>query len=226
MMQRWVRVLVWFAFAGLVSGMSVAKTSSEATAAMKQVSKAIKGVRAIVAQVEYTETVDRRTVTGTGTLSISFDGLARVDIGGHEPRTVLYFPPYLYLHRKTEEIVEVYNVALNPNRLAQYVLLGFVPAGTDMKKDYKVGLVDNASLDDKPVLNFLLTPKSKAAAKTIARIMLWVDPETGLPRQQQIIHAVGGTELFVRYLSISEEEALPDTLFHATWPEGTTKVRK
>jgi len=225
-MKRWLGVFVWLACAGLASGVSPAKTSSEASAALKEISKAIKGVEAIVAQVEYTETVDRRKVTGTGTLSISLAGLARADIGGHAPITVLYFPPYLYRHRKTDEIVEVYNVALNPNRLAQYVLLGFVPAGTDMKKDYNVGLVDNATLDDKPVLNFLLTPKSKAAAKAIARIMLWVDPETGLPLQQQIVHAVGGTELFVRYLSIAEEDELPDTLFHATWPEGTTKVRK
>jgi outer membrane lipoprotein-sorting protein len=225
-MKRWVRPLVWLALAGLAGGPSLAKTSNEASAALKEISKAINGVQAVVAQVEYTETVDRRKVTGTGTLSISLDGLARADIGGHAPITVLYFPPYLYRHRKTDEIVEVYNVALNPNRLAQYVLLGFVPAGADMKKDYNVELVANATLDDKPVLSFLLTPKDKAAAKAIARIVLWVDPETGLPMQQQIIHAVGGTELFVRYLSVSLEDELPDTLFHATWPEGTTKVRK
>ena len=57
------------------------------------------------------------------------------------------------------------------------------------------------TLDGKPILNFLLTPhakKSKMAAGAIARIQLWIDPQSGLPAQHEIVHAAGEAQLKAR----------------------------
>ena len=104
----------------------------------------------------------------------------------------------------------------------------FVPTGKALKELFNVQLVENSTLDGEPVLSFLLTPKPKklkAAAEAIARIQLWVDPQSGLPVRHEIVHAAGMTELKIRYLNISRDDELPDTLFIPDWPAGTTIVR-
>jgi outer membrane lipoprotein-sorting protein len=108
-------------------------------------------------------------------------------------------------------------------------MLGFVPTGSALKQRFNVALVENSMLDGESVLSFLLTPKRKKGyltATAIARIQLWVDPESGLPVQHQIAHVSGDAKLSVRYLSVSPDDTLPDSLFQPAWPEGTTIVRR
>ncbi len=109
--------------------------------------------------------------------------------------------------------------------LGQYILLGFVPNGKAMKKSFNVELVKNSTLDGSPVLSFLMTPKAEEVARAIARIQLWVDPESGLPAQHKIIHAAGESRLDIRYLSISRDDELPPSLFQPKWPAGTKTVQ-
>jgi outer membrane lipoprotein-sorting protein len=213
----------------LGAGVSAAGDSAAANAALKQVSKATKGVRGIVAEVEYSEIVSKRPINGSGKLYVHFAGFLRVEIAGDEPRTVLFSPPYLYIHRHAERTVEISDVTSNPHRLGQYLLLGFVPSGKELKQRFDVELVENSTLDGNPVLNFLITPRPKRAreaARAIARIQLWVDPDSGLPVQHQIVHASGEAQLNVRYLRVSRDDALPDSLFRPDWPAGTRTIRR
>jgi outer membrane lipoprotein-sorting protein len=213
----------WVLFGLLVCTISVA---DETGAALKRISKSLKGIRGIVAKVEYSEIVDKRAIEGRGKLYVEFLGQVRVEVGGDDPRTVLFTPPYLYIHRDSDQVVDFYDVTSNPHRLGQYILLGFVPAGSAMKKRYRVELVPNAKLDDRPVTSFLLTPKDEEAASAIARIQLWVDPESGLPLQHQVFHALSQTSLVVRYLSTTRDDELPPELFRPAWPAGTTILRR
>lgn len=223
-MRRGIRLSGWVIVGLLATGISAGSDSDKTNAALKQVSKATKGLRGLVAEVEFIETVGERTIDGSGKIYVHFGGGLRAEIGGDEPRTVLFTPPYLYIHRKAEQLVEIYDVTSNPHRLGQYIMLGFVPAGKALKERFNVQLIENSTLDGRPVLNFLITPnakKHKDAARAIARIQLWVDPESGLPLQHQIVHASGEVRLDVRYLSMSVDDTLPDTLFRPKWPEGT-----
>lgn len=204
-----------------------AKESKEVKAALKQITKATKGVRGIVADVEFSQSFEKREVHGIGKLYAHFAGIVRAEIGGDLPRTILFRPPTLFIHLHDEEVVEIYDVSVNPDRLGQYVMLGFVPNGIALKPLYNVNLVQkNNELDGKPILNLLLDPRSKITKKSIARIQLWVDPETGLPAQHHIVHAVGEVQLRVRYLSMTRDDEIPDSVFLPDWPEGITTVRK
>ena len=91
----------WLVIGVLAAGVSAAGDSGSVGAALKQVSKATKGVRGIVAEVEYTETVGKRTINGSGKLYVSFDGSVRAEVGGDAPRTLIFTPPYLYIHRES-----------------------------------------------------------------------------------------------------------------------------
>jgi outer membrane lipoprotein-sorting protein len=228
-MKRRLRWIGWIMVGVLGVGVNAGGDSAAVKAALKQVSKTTKGVRGIVAEVEYAEIVGKRSINGAGKLYVHLAGALRAEIAGDEPRTMLFNPPYLYIHRQADRVVEAYDVTSNPHRLGQYVMLGFVPAGSALKQRYNVQLVEDSTLDGKPMLNFLMTPKpdkSAAAAGAIARVELWVDPESGLPAQHQIVHAAGEAQLKVRYLSMSRDDTLSDSLFRPDWPAGTTVIRK
>ena len=219
----------WILLGALGANVHAEGDSTALNAALKQVTAALGDVRGVVADVEYAEVVNRRPINGTGKVYVNLRGAMRAEIGGDEPRTILFLPPNLYVYRPADKSVKVNDLTDNPDRLAQYLMLGFSPAGSAMKKAYDVRLVDNATLEGKPVLSFLLTPKSKKAkdaARAIARIQLWVDPATGLPAQHQIVHSQGVVELNVRFLNATRDDALPDALFRPQWPEGTKLIRK
>jgi outer membrane lipoprotein-sorting protein len=228
-MKHGIHWVGWLMVGVLGAGVSAGGGSAAVNAALKQVSKATKGVRGIVAEVEYAEIFGKRPINGSGKLYVHFAGYSRAEIAGDEPRTVLFSPPYLYVHRHADQVVEVYDVASNPHRLGQYVMLGFVPAGSALKRRFDVQLVESSTLGGEPVLNFLITPKPKKSAdiaRAIARIQLWVDPESGLPTQHEIVHASGEVQLKVRYLRVSRDDALSDSLFLPDWPTGTKIIRR
>ena len=108
---------------------------------------------------------------------------------------------------------------------SKHTFLSIQFLGASFESVYHVELVPGASVDDKPALGFVMKPKAKQAARAIARIQLWADPESGLPIQQEIYHAGGLSQLSVRYISLSREDELPISLFTADWPEGTEIVR-
>jgi outer membrane lipoprotein-sorting protein len=221
--MRWIG---WLMAALLVTGTGAGGDSKQVNAALKRVSKALKGLSGVVAEVEYSDFIADRAIDGTGKLYVSFAGVVRADIGGDVPRTLLFNPPQLYIYRKDDHVVDVYDVTSNPDRLGQYVMLGFVPSGSALKAQYDVRLAGDNTLDGKPVLSFLITPKFTQAARAVKRIQLWVDPESGLPVKHEVVHASGLSRLVVRYLSMSRDDELPGSLFQPRWPEGTTTVRK
>lgn len=200
-------------------------SNKEVTAALKDVTRATKGVRGLVADVEFSEVVDKHPIHGTGKLWVHFGGILRAEIGGDVPRTILFTPPWLYIYRHADAEVDVWDVGTNPDRLGQYLTLGFVPNGTALKVGYEVELVRRAELDGQPMRSFLLTPKSAAAAHAIGRIQLWVDPATGFPAQHQVVHATAPVQLTVRYLHVTRDDALPDSLFKPDWPAEATVKR-
>jgi len=158
-------------------------------------------------------------------MQVNPDGAARFDLPGDEPRTALWLYSYLVFHDPTMNTLTSFNLLTNPQVLAQYALLGFVPRGNGLKKDYQVKLTGEDELDGKKVLFFVLTPKSKEVAKAVSVIRLWIDQATWLPAQQQILLAGSKTELTVRYLTIEQIDELPAEFFQPKIPPGTEKIK-
>lgn len=193
--------------------------------ALKQIDRATKSLRGITAEVQYEELYNSRTISGAGTIKVSFEGKVRADIAGNSPRTFIAVPPYLHLYRPVEEVAESFLMASHPDMLAQYALLGFVPSGSALKKQYDLTLVEEGELDGRPILLLDLSPKSTTVAATISKIRLWIDQSSWMPARQLIYHKASGIQLTIRYLSVSPDDGLSEELFQPNWPAGTKLVK-
>jgi outer membrane lipoprotein-sorting protein len=208
---------------GVPPGVARSDTTWTVKSALKQVDEATKDVRGIAAEVHWNQLIGSTTIDGAGRLRVTMDGKLRADVEGNAPRTIIGIPPRFYVHDRVSERVDVYDMFTRPNLLVQYILLGFSPRGSDLKKLYEVKLIRESTLDDRRVLQFSLTSKSKLIAGSISVMQLWIDMETWLPAQQVILHT-GGLQITVRYLQITRDDDLSDSLFQADWPEGTKIV--
>ena len=98
--------------------------------ALKQIDKALAELRGLSGEVQWNEVLDGRTVQGSGAFHLSFAGKLRAELGGSNARTVLVTPLYLHVYKPAEELAQIYYLPSQPELLAQYVMIGFVPAGS------------------------------------------------------------------------------------------------
>jgi len=192
---------------------------------LKETDRATKDYHRVRAEVRWDEMLAGRKASGTGTMYVDFEGKVRAEVGGDNPRTILAMPPFLYVYRPLMETVENYYTPSYPDLLAQYVLVGWVPSGGAIKKQYKVKLLREESLDGRNVVVLSLEPKSKPVKQAISSIVLWIDTATWLPAQQLLRHSSGGMQVTVRYLDVSRDDDLSDEFFESKWPPGTKMIK-
>ena len=219
-----VLLFVSLAAVTLAPGESDKEVKWTAKSALKEMDKALKGVTGLTAQVHWDELVCSQKMVGAGNFYVNLDGQVRADVGSSTPRTIIVMPPFFYIYKPLEELAERYYLPSRPDLIGQYALLGFSPAGSDLKKDYKVTLLRSEELDGHQTVVFNLVPKSKESAATIAAIVLWVDQETWMPFQQIIRHASSGLQGTLRYSDIAPANDMSDDVFKKAWPAETKIV--
>lgn len=200
--------------------------SWNAKSALKEMDKALKGVRGLTAMLHWDELVCDQQIRGSGKFYVNLSGLVRADVGGSNPRTIIVTPPFFYIYNKLEGAAHRFYLPSRPDVLGQYALAGFNPAGSDLKKHYKVEFLRSEELEGHDTVVFSLVPKSKEAAAAIAAIVLWVDQETWMPYRQVIRHASSGLQATVTFTEISTSEELPDALFRDVWPPETAIIQQ
>jgi len=99
----------------------------------------------------------------------------------------------MFVHQPAKSLVTEYKLGQNPDSLPQYGLVGFSPAGTRLKKDHLVTLVEESTVDGHSVLMLELTPKSEKLRAAMQKIHLWIDQANWLPLQQRIFHTAADT---------------------------------
>lgn len=198
--------------------------SWNAKSALKEMDKALKGVRGLTAMLHWDELVCDQQIRGSGKFYVNLSGLVRADVGGSNPRTIIVTPPFFYIYNKLEGAAHRFYLPSRPDVLGQYALAGFNPAGSDLKKQYKVEFLRSEELDGHDTVVFNLVPKSKEAAAAIAAIVLWVDQETWMPFQQIIRHASSGLQGTLRYTDIAPANDMSDDVFKKAWPADTKIV--
>jgi outer membrane lipoprotein-sorting protein len=137
---------------------------------------------------------------------------------------VLIVTPAVHLYRPEQKKVEIFDTIKDKDIVLKYILLGFQPRGSDLKRSYDVELVREDELATGNALLFTLTPKLlKKAVPTISGIMLWIDEISWLPAQL-IIRREGGQQITVRYGAMTEQQELPADTFRADWPADTAII--
>ncbi|HLH09504.1 MAG TPA: hypothetical protein VKW78_19860 [Terriglobales bacterium] len=108
--------------------------------------------------------------------------------------------------------VQEHPVGKNKADVQTFLLLGFGGAGHDLAKSFdvhyagteKIGTVDAAKLE--------LTPKSESVKGMFNKIILWIDPRTGLSVRQELMSASGDYKLS-KYSDIEVNPKLPPDVF-------------
>lgn len=193
--------------------------------ALKQIDDATRGVRGLTGEVSVKDQRGEETRTLEGSVSIMMDGRMRIEVNEEPPRTILCTGGKMFVHQPAKSLVTEYKLGQNPDSLPQYGLVGFSPAGTRLKKDHLVTLVEESTLDGHSVLMLELTPKSEKLRGAIQKIHLWIDQAHWLPLQQRIFHTAAETFLTIRYDNLSRNDRLDPKTFAPKWPKGTRKEK-
>jgi len=194
--------------------------------ALKQIDRATKDLRGLTAEMRWEEQIESDKMEGQGKAWISLDGRFRGEVEGSHPRTILVVPGMVHVYRPREGTAEASPTESNPDRLVQYVLVGFAPAGSALKKHYEVNLIREDNLDGQRTLLFTLVPKSAAVRAALPNLMLWVDTTTWLPAQQFFRHGGGVLQVTTRFTGLTPQTDLPEERFQPAWPEGTRILGK
>ena len=208
----------------MVQGASDKEPTWTVKSVLKEMDKAVKGLQGLTAEVHWDELVCSQRIVGSGKFYVNLSGQVRADVGGSNPRTIIVMPPFFYIYKPLEEIAERYYLPTRPDLLGQYALLGFAPAGSDLKKEYKVTLLRSEEVEGRNTVVLNLEPKSKEAQGAISAIVLWVDQATWMPYQQLIRHSTSGLQATIRFSEITSTEDLSKELFQKVWPPETKIV--
>lgn len=217
----------------LFCGLSVAAPANRAGSAtlesiQRQMDEAAKNFRSLSAEVERTKVtvVVNDKSTESGSIRVRGDKmLLELKAGQADTRTVLRNGDNLFLYNPGLKRVEEYNLGKHRALVEEFLLLGFGTSGKDLRRAYRVSLAGEPVVDGKKTVELELTPKSEAVQKQISKVNLWLDPATMMPVQQEFYETGSGDYSIVRYSHVTENAAIPESVFKAHWPKGTQKIK-
>ena len=130
-----------------------------------------------------------------------------------ERKYVLYSGGKISIYQPKIEQVTVYDLGKNRVDLESYVVLGFGGSGRDLMKSFDVTYVGPDTIDGVATAQLQLIPKSEKVRNNYNKILLWIDLEKGISRQQQFFSPQGDYRL-TKYTSIQlNEKKIPDEVF-------------
>ncbi len=211
------------ALAGLVvaldGGVAVAVPSLDE--AVRRLEAAYRGVRDLAAtfeQTNFNRTLNQ-SVQARGTLYLKRPGRLRWEYSAPTPQEIVSDGRELWVY--TPELKQV-NVAPAPQALAG-------PAGSflhglgQVREHFRIRFLNPAQPADAEGLLVLdLTPKTPQPL--LARLILSVDPETGLVRKAVLYDELGNA-VTLRFQEVRVNSGLADALFVFTPPPGVAVLR-
>lgn len=130
-----------------------------------------------------------------------------------ERKYVLYTGGKISIYQPKIEQVTLYDLGKNKVDLESYVVLGFGGSGRDLAKSFDVTYVGPETIDGVATAQLQLIPKSEKVRNNYNKILLWIDVEKGISRQQQFFSPQGDYRL-TKYTSIQlNEKKIPDDVF-------------
>jgi len=141
-------------------------------------------------------------------------GKLRVMLAFSSPaeKYVLFQDGKVSIYRPKIAEIEEYSLARNQGLMEQFLLLGFGTSGADLQKSYAVSLKGEEPLDGERTVHLELAPQSAQVAARLARIDLWLSPETWQPLQQRFTEP-SKDYLTARYRNVQQNTKIPSSNF-------------
>lgn len=193
--------------------------------AIKQIDRQAENFDSAMARVEMVVKAADGTVTQThaGDGFINEDGDMRYNRDGGN-RVVVVDRSTVSEYDKSAGTVTETSLSRNKNRLEPYYRFGFSMSGRDMQDRYLVTILGEEEVGEMRTLVLELTPERDAERETIAKIRLWIDQGSWMPRRQEF-SAADRSITTVDYTNVARNLRLNPDLFKDSWPRGTKKVK-
>lgn len=101
---------------------------------------------------------------------------------------------------------------------AEFMLLGFGADKEALRKTYDIHYLGEEKLDGEATYKLELKPKSDQVAAFFVRIVLWVDPDRGIPLQQQLVEPTQD-HLLIRFSDIQLNPKISKSAFDVKLPK-------
>ncbi len=139
------------------------------------------------------------------------------DITEPGKKYVLYTGNTVRVYQPGIDQVNKYDVGKNKSDIESFMVLGFGGRGHDLLKSFDVKYDGTEKIGNVDAQKLELTPKSQSLRNNFSRIVLWIDPETGMSVQQQLFSPNGDYRL-AKYSNIKRNEKIADTVFKLPKP--------
>lgn len=197
-------------------------------AVLKKMDDAAVGFHTLQAEFEwdsYEKVIDEVDEIQTGTIYYRRNGkdiemMAVVKKAGSDPKKlkpemkyVLFSNGKISMYQPKPDQVTVYDLGKNRVDWETYVVLGFGGSGKDLAKAFDVTYVGPKMIDDVAAAELELIPKSDKVRNNYNKIVLWIDLDKGISRQQQFFSPQGDYRL-TKYRNIDlNGKKIPDDVF-------------
>ena len=225
-----VLALLYSAFAGPAAG----ATLESVLAKMDETSKGFHSAQANFTWTVFNQVINDVAEKESGKIYFrrtQHDSQLYADITEPEPRQILFSQGKIEVYQKKIETVDEIDASAHKDEFETFLVLGFGSSGDSLKKSFDVKDLGQETVDrcqaGCPIqaAKLELTPLSDRIRQQFPKIVLWIDPETGLSVEQKLIEANGDYRL-AKYFDIRCcSQKLGDSVFHLKTTAKTKTVK-
>jgi len=117
------------------------------------------------------------------------------------------------MYQPKPDQVTVYDLGKNKADFESYLVLGFGGSGQDLVKAFDVTYLGPETISGVATVKLQLVPKSDKVRNTFKQILLWIDLDSGISRQQQFFDPQGNYRLTMYSAIQVNGKKIPDEVF-------------
>ena len=144
------------------------------------------------------------------------------EIDPPDAQQVIFSQGKIQLYKSRTATVDVYDASAHRDEFETFLVLGFGSSGNDMQKTFDVTYGDSEKIDGTDTVRLDLVPKSDKIKEHFPKIILWINPQTGISVQQKLMETDGDYRL-AKYSAIQLGQKIPAKMFQLK-TSGKTKV--
>lgn len=182
---------------------------------MDETSKTFRSAEASFTWIQYNSVVNDTTDKQEGRIYFRRSGSEiqmAADIMRPDPKQVIFSHGKIQIFQPKTGVVDVYDAGAHREEVESFLVLGFGGGGHDMLKSFEAKYLGTEAVAGRQADKLDLTPKSQKIRQNISRILLWIDPQTGVSVQQQLFQTSGDYRM-AKYSDIQLNPKISDNVF-------------
>jgi outer membrane lipoprotein-sorting protein len=144
------------------------------------------------------------------------------DIDPPDAQQVIFSQGKIQLYKSRIETVDVYDASAHREEFETFLVLGFGSSGDEMRKTFDITYGGEEKIDGTDTVRLELVPKADKIKEHFPKIILWINPQTGISVQQKLMETDGDYRL-AKYSDIQLGQKIPAKVFQLK-TSGKTKI--